>query len=355
MLLKKIFYSSLWGKRLCPFPFNRLEISNQNDFIPCCYDWVKYDSLPTNTNSQVWNSEQAQLIRRSMHDGSMKYCDQSKCNAITFSFLQLVFFSFFAKFSKKFPYHTLSFKVLLSILLKKEVLTEKPSHLNYSSDLSCNLKCPSCRSNYISNDPKINLEKNTGLFKDIALEAETILFSGGEFFFSKRNLNILQSIKQSEYPNLKTITVMTNGLLFNKKLWDGLGEGKLFIKRILVSIDAGNESHYRITRGGNFKHLLENLEFIKTLKESNELDFFSIQFVPRKDNYESMEEFVLLGEKLNVDRVLFQTFCQWSESSLEFVEQAIHLKTHPNYHDFEKIAQKVKHKSIVTWNIEVST
>jgi MoaA/NifB/PqqE/SkfB family radical SAM enzyme len=282
----------------------------------------------------------------------MKFCDLEKCNAPTFTLWQYALYSLLTRFTNISPYYSASFTTLKDIFLKKLVIDEKPRHLNYSLDLSCNLKCPSCRSDYIQNDPNLNVDQTVKDFELIASSAETILFSGGEVFFSKRNLSIIKSITPKKYPRLKSITVMTNGLNLNEFMWANLGVSKSYIKRVLVSIDAGNEETYKLVRGGNWNTLISNLEFIRELRRSKQIDFFSIQFVPRLDNYESMIDFINLGNIYEVDRIHFQTFCQWPDSPLNFNEQAIHLNRHPFYPKFLSLSKIVKANQKVLWAIE---
>ncbi len=350
-LVKKIFYSRIWEKRLCPYPFNRLEIGVENDFVPCCRDWLNLNQLPKHTNTLEWNGEQAKLIRQSMYDGNFKYCQREKCHAVTFSFWQLVLVSFLGRFTSKFPYYSLSLKTLMDIAFKKTSLSEGPRHITYTADFACNLKCPSCRTHHVGNETSHLSQKKFNDFFILSKNAETILFSGGEALYSEKSLAFLRALDSHTHPKLKSVTLMTNGLLFNKVMWQSLGNSRKLIRRLMVSIDAGTEEHYQLVRGGSWKQLLENLSLVKELRLKGELDFVSWQFVPRKDNFRSMNEFVTLSEKFSVDRILFQTFCQWEQSSLNYNEQAVHLKNHPENEEFQKLAFLVKKRPKVTWAI----
>ena len=162
--------------------------------------------------------------------------------------------------------------------------------------------------------------------------------SGGEVLFSKDQRKLLKSLNNYDYPRLDHVFIITNGLLLNQKTFDELYPGSSFIKKVTISIDAGNEDTYKITRGGNWQQLMKNIDWISELKEKGDLDTLSMNFVVRKDNYLSIEDTINLARAKNFDFIEFVEFDNWNELyglkleiSEVYQEQAVHLKTHPDH------------------------
>lgn len=221
-------------------------------------------------------------------------------------------------------------------------LPEGPSSISICADLKCNLKCPSCRNDYIVKNTPEREEMIESELSYILKNKKTIqtikMSSGGEVLFSKDQRKLLKSLNNYDYPRLDHVFIITNGLLLNQKTFDELYPGSSFIKKVTISIDAGNEDTYKITRGGNWQQLMKNIDWISELKEKGDLDTLSMNFVVRKDNYLSIEDTINLARAKNFDFIEFVEFDNWNELyglkleiSEVYQEQAVHLKTHPDH------------------------
>jgi hypothetical protein len=79
------------GKRLfCSKPFKWFEVSQGNEtgeVYMCCPAWLDMPigNLTRQSVDEIWNGEEAQEIRRSILDGSFRYCNRSRC-----AFLQTI-------------------------------------------------------------------------------------------------------------------------------------------------------------------------------------------------------------------------------------------------------------------------
>src|SRR5574337_685764 len=102
----------------------------------CCPSWLNTSigNLRYQSAEQVWNSKEAQEIRRSILDGSFKYCDHSKC-----PFLQTII-------KPVERVEDVTDEDLRMVIEKKlTILPYGPREINCSYDKSCNLSCPTCR------------------------------------------------------------------------------------------------------------------------------------------------------------------------------------------------------------------
>jgi hypothetical protein len=264
----------------------------------------------------IWNGDVAKSLRESMHDGTMKYCDENECGflyrwnreEIDESVYDNGYFPIFDEktFHKLWNNKTINpegeekFKKIIS-----EKLTELewgPECVIFSHDRSCNLKCPSCRHDYIqtSGQQRVISETIQNKILNFALTDANELYitASGDGFGGEFWRNLLKSITMEKYPNTKSLHLHTNGNGWTEKMWNSL-QNLHSIPRITaeISIDAcSKETYEQIRVGGNWNILSKNLIFIFS-KISN-LDFVRLTFVVQNNNYNEMVGFVEMADML---------------------------------------------------------
>ncbi|MBU2103179.1 MAG: hypothetical protein KKF80_07260, partial [Candidatus Omnitrophica bacterium] len=259
-------------------------------------------NIDTQRWEDIWNSDSAIEIRRSIIDGDYTYCSRLLCPKIQNG--QLL-----KKKDVKDPF-------FLNAIDKREfVLSAGPREYVLGHDLSCNFSCPSCRKE------KFNLskdeEKRFSLIKDnvvmpILKHAKLFMLSGsGEFCVSRHCLEILKLLTLKEYPGLK-ISILTNGILFTEALWQEFANIHDMLEEINVSVDAVNAHTYHDLRiGGNFKRLMGNLQFFSVLKKTGKIKKFVINMIVQKANFLEMKKFVEMGNVLGCDQITFSRITNW--------------------------------------------
>jgi len=147
----------------CANPFSQLDIYEDGKAYTCCSSWLpkSIGNVKDTSIGDLWNSEVSQAIRKSILDGTFKYCDSKVCPAIQ---------------SKSLPKledarKDSAFTAIIDE--KKTALAELPTFINLCNDVSCNLYCPSCRTKRILHTKGKELEKRQHL-QDII---ESQLFS----------------------------------------------------------------------------------------------------------------------------------------------------------------------------------
>ena len=312
----------------CPKPFEYLAVHNRGIGRVCCGDWLEtpIGDLRRGSFDDLWNSQTAQDIRKSILDGSYKYCNQETCPALIQGTLKRA--------------DQIHDEFLRDVIDNQRVVLEKgPRTLSLTYDSTCNLKCPSCRSDFISLKGKQYQEAEelqARIFKEGLADVEELVLTGyGDPFASRLFRKLLQSLDARDFPRL-SIKLMTNGLLFTPAMWSSLEKIQSAVSSVEVSIDAATAETYAINRGGSFKKLLENLSFISGLLRQGKVDWFEISFVVQTNNFREMKQFVEMGRKYRCNRILFQRLIRWDDTytNRQFRTIAIHDPKHPDHQEF---------------------
>src|SRR3990167_8706603 len=279
----------------CSKPFTWFEVTQVNgigEVYMCCPSWLDtpIGNLTYQSVTEIWNGKKAQEIRRSILDGSFKYCNRSRCPFL----------------------HTTSCPVENVEDVKDEdfkVIIDKKNR-------------------------KQILEVQNKICKEALRDAQLLYITGsGDPFGSPFFRKWLQTMKRQDMPRLKRLHIHTNAQLWTPKMWKTIpDEIQQMVKTSEISIDAASSETYAINRrGGSFKKLLENLEFISTLLKSIPMDWVGISMVVQENNFREMPDFVQLGKRFGFG-VYFSKLVDWGTyPEEEFYRRAVHFPAHPGY------------------------
>ena len=287
--------------KFCLVPFTYLSTGWKGSAFSCsCPAWVPFpvgNVLEAESGDAVWNSEAAQEVRRSILDGDYSYCSRTLCSFIS---------------SQKLPRKDEIEDPTLRGYIDGRVtrLPESPGVFELSYDTTCNLACPSCRTEIVAAkaDEQDAFERATERVILPLLRGAKggYISGGGEAFASKHNRTILAALNREEFPHLR-IHLITNAQLLTPQRWGAFPNLSEMLGALSVSIDAARaETYEKLRRPGKWATLMANLEFIAGLRRSGQVPHFWINFVVQKDNFREMLEFVELGKRLGVDKVWFQ-------------------------------------------------
>lgn len=302
----------------------------------CCPSWLDttVGNLQYQSVDEIWNSKTAQEIRRSILDGSFRYCNGARC-----PYLQ-------TRTGPVKKIEDVEDEGLKTVIKNKlTILPYGPKKIICTYDQSCNLSCPSCRTKLIverEHEQEI-LGIQNKLQEEALKEADFLHITGsGDPFGSPYFRRWLQSMKKQDMPKLEWIHLHSNGLLWTPKMWRSISkEVRQLIKSTEISIDAATAETYAINRrGGDFAKLLKNLEFISKLRQEGPLTFIKISMVVQANNFTEMPDLVRLGRRLKVDQVYFSQLVNWGTfSEEEFTRRAVHFPTHPRHSEFIALLQ----------------
>lgn len=319
--------------RFCPKPFETLVAGyGGNSFLCSCAAWLPVgvgNVLNDESHDDIWNSEAAQEIRRSVLEGDFSYCSRTLCPFIKQNSLP-----------KK---SEITDPQMRQYIDNKTVeVPEAPKLFVLAYDRSCNLACPSCRSEVIAANAKEQETMNQALKRVILpllekMDGRCFMTSDGDPFASKHYRSILANLTKSQYPNLK-VSILTNGLMLSPKMWDSLS-GVELVDRIFVSIDAATpETYAQVRYPGNFANLLPNLEFLGSLRREKVIDTLSFNFVVQSKNFREMKEFVQLGLDIGVTTIHFQRMLNVTSSPNEqFLLNDVGDPSNPHYQELLEI------------------
>jgi pyruvate-formate lyase-activating enzyme len=288
--------------KFCHMPFTQLATGYKGDaFACCCPAWVPFpigNVLTAPSADAVWNSEGAAEIRRSVLDGDFSYCSRTLCSYIA---------------AQKLPRRDdITDPTLRGYIdRRKTVLDEVPSMVQLNHDPTCNLACPSCRTEIITakadeQDVYARAAERVILPLLRRVNGQSYISGGGEAFASRHYRSILAALNRIDYPGLN-LHLITNGLLITRQRWSEYPHLPEMLDVLSVSIDAARADTYeRLRRPGKWPVLMNNLEVLAEMRRSRTIRRLQLNFVVQEDNYREILEFVALGKRFAVDNIWFQ-------------------------------------------------
>ena len=320
--------------KFCHMPFTHLSTGFQGDAFLCrCPAWVPFpvgNVLTAPTAEAVWNSQVAVEVRRSVLDGDFKYCSRTLCPYIAAQ-----------KLPKKDDITDPTLRGYID--QRKTVLDDVPLMVQLNHDPTCNLACPSCRTEIIAAKAE---EQDTyaaatervilPLLKKV--NGRSYISGGGEAFSSKHFRSILAALNRDDYPGLN-IYLITNGLLLSRQRWSEYPNLPEMIDILSVSIDAARPDTYEnLRRPGKWPVLMRNLEVMAEMRRAQTLRCFQINFVVQEDNFREMLDFVALGKQLGVDDIWFQRLTNYgSFDEPTFARTDVTSPRHPHHAELLEI------------------
>lgn len=317
----------------CSQPFSRYEVlggGQRGEVFSCCQSWIakSFGNMSNQPVATVWNSKSAQAIRRSILDGSFRYC-RAVC-----PYLQ----------QRDGPVQQIA---EVNDPQMRKVIDKKLTRLPFGPtdiiccfDQSCNLSCPTCRKKVIveTGDADAIVGIRQRLENEALGDAKFLHITGsGDPFGSPFFRRWLQTMPRASVPALECIHLQTNALLWTPKLWETIApEIRTLIRSAAISIDAATPETYAINRrGGHFETLLKRLSFIAELRREGPLEYLEIHMTVQANNFREMPAFVELGRRFNCDCVAFHQLLDWgSFTGEEFAARAIHQPEHPEHQAF---------------------
>lgn len=314
--------------KYCNKPFEWLEINGHGRAFMCCPTWLPYSIGDVSVDSihQVWNGLRAKMIRRSIYDGSFKYCNKPLCPEIQ---------------AGKLP-------DLSTVSEQDRWVTPPtgfPSQINFSTDESCNLSCPSCRVGKVLHADGPEYERRKALddkiWNEILAQPKdariTVHITGsGDPFGSKVFRERLLSLDFTDRPNMRVV-LKTNGVMLTPKIWNQMHKIHKNIVAINISFDAATEPTYNITRrGGHWPTLIENVRYLDPVAKQLGISIFYDYVVQFVNSAELLPFCRLISEiSPNYGNIQFTRISDWGTwPKAEFENQAIWKEDHPHHENW---------------------
>jgi len=348
--------------KFCHKPWEMMEIVHVdfNDQVTpnifafvCCNCWVNtpIGDVTKTSIGDTYNSRKAQKIRQSVLDGDFSYCDKQHCPHIQNDSLPTVdeILNNDTFLWDGIEMNEEQTKKYRDIIINKTVTSDGPEFLHLSYDESCNLSCPSCRCEKVSwTEGPLYEHKKKAQQKVIDYAfgephnkyIHLSITGSGDPFGSKLFRELLFNIDGSKFPNVY-INLQTNGVMFTPKYWDKMKRIHSNIDAVLISVDAGTEETYNVVRrGGNWKQLMANLDFLSEKRKLGEIKYLRLDMIVQKRNYKEMVDLVKIAQRID-SNVYFASVQLWepAELSKDFDSHAVWKEDHPEHKNFLEILQ----------------
>jgi len=318
----------------CPLLWNTAHVLSSGNVHLCCSVWLRtpVGNVFEEPVDAIWTSPAAEAMRDSARDGSYRYCGKMACPQIRWR-----------AFDDESARTVVEDGTPDGPFWQPEApaLAESPTRLNLSYDKTCNLACPSCRSERFTakGEELARIERVTDRIIPALARAERLEVTGsGDPFASKSFRRLLQAIDRERCPDLR-ITLMTNGLLLDRREWTRFAHLHGMIDAVNVSVDAAHPDTYRVVRrGGELDDLVPNLHFIGELLAEGAIATFRLCFVVQQRNFREMPDFVRLGAAVGARQVRFQMLHDWGAMPGDTLHaQRIHATGHPEHGAFLEV------------------
>jgi len=304
-------------KDVCARPFDTILIGkNGSCFICECTAWLPQSigNLYKQDLESILSSSLRKHIQTTVQDGSFRLCNSNQCSYILGNYVS-------------------------NTEYRKNKSLE---NIRLAIDDSCNLSCPSCRKKKIfltsGKNFKMRLTLADKILKFLENNKEkkfnVHIGSDGDPFAS-----IVYRYFMMKTKNLKNLkySIQTNGLLIKKNFYKfkHILEN---LNKIGISIDGATKKTYESLRvGGKFEKIIENLEFLKEIKNFDT----HLHFVVQQKNYHEIEKIIELGLKYNVDKIYLNKITDWNTMK-NFKEHAVWMTEHKENKNFMDIVNKIK-------------
>ncbi len=311
---------SQFAGKFCRIPFDTIQIDHDGDVQLCsCQLHMPYTigNIFKNSLQEIWTNHEANQVRQSVANGDFTYCNWA-CSGL----------------------HNVEPRPS-----NLPQVRSFPKIIKLDLDLSCNLKCASCREHVIIEKNSEKIQKQIDLFEEIKqwalanpTEFVTIKpMTSGEIFASHSGLKFLNSLNDYPYQNLK-LHITSNGTLItkNRTLVDKINP---LIVAWSISIDAAGPETYSQVRGGDWDVLCQGLEYIKTFSRP-----VSLNFVVQKKNFHEIEKFAEFANRY-ANSISYTNLLDWGHWTIKWWHDNNVLDRHSeNYKAVLHSLQQVKNQ-----------
>jgi Iron-sulfur cluster-binding domain len=336
-----------FNERICPVPFERIDVQENGNCAVCCAHWMPGFSLGNimtdqASASELYNNERAVAVRQSMLDGSFRYCDAVKCPQLSGGRLP-------KKADNPPSPH------VRRALGDGTLRFDRPRTVLLAFDQTCNLSCPSCRAQVITEKSQMQARKEELIETSIMplLRKASILNinPAGEIFVSRPLRRLLSKLNRTDFPDLK-LQIISNGTLFSRREWDKFAGIHDMVHYVRISTDgATKETFEKLRRGAVWDEFIENVNFLAELLKERVIQELWFSFTYQVGNFREMPAFVDMCANLAPgSRILFEKLENWGTfSAQEYESMAVHLTGHPLHDDFLSVIQSLEAHSYAEW------
>lgn len=325
--------------KICKRAVEFVQIINEDGAVRQCswlYDGGVIGNLTKNSMEEIYHSPAAKLIH-DMHAAR----DHSNCNP------------------NQCPYAANDSFDEMDIEIDE--IPKVPYSLYLAYENTCNYRCimcdiPNCMARADVKKREEKLNKIDEELRKILPYVKQISANGlGELFVSKHILKLLSEWKPIADPSEVSVVLETNGSLFDEEHWkqiENLGQYNLSVDITVLSFE--NEIYQKLSGTKQpVEKLIENLHFVKSLREKGIVNYFEIATVFQEGNFRQLPEFARrCVEEFGADYVRLRPFDPWAGEGLKEWMMDVRNAWNPYHQEFLEVMKDpiFKHPKVHDWS-----
>lgn len=300
-----------------PWEFFYLTDAEHGQVWPCAWldSSMNMGNILEDDVDKIYNSEIAIKLRKSILDGTYRYCSPKQCMFLANN----------------------SLPDMTEEEIQEYINMTEPNNFNVSYDETCNHACISCRRSYFKgreeyyNKVDAISEKMLPYFN----RAKRVSVDGrGDIFSSEHLLSMLERLKPKR--DDFWLAIETNAALFDEKHWQRIKHFEKYKITVMATVNSFHDSTYRYLNGyaNHVDKVIENLHFIRSLREKGSIDLFTISMVAQESNFRELPEYVdrCLNE-FGADKVRIRGIMQFGMDDTDFWIKDVFNPAHPFYRE----------------------
>lgn len=324
--------------RICNRAINFVQIINEDGAVRLCswlHDGGVIGHLTKNSLEEIYHSEEARLIQDMHCDGDHSNCNPNQCPYVANN----------------------DFK---DAEIEIDQVPQFPESLYLAYENVCNYKCvmcdiPNCMAKA---DAKVNEEKYNKIDEELrkALPYVKHLSANGlgELFVSRHTLKLLSEWKPLDDPSEVSVTLETNGALFDEEHWKQISNLGKYHLSVCITVLSFEDEVYRELSGTRqpVSKLEDNLRFVKSLREQGVINYLELATVYQDKNFRTLPEFAKRCiEEFGADYVRLRPFDPWGEVGMKEWMMDVRNVYNPLHKEFLEVMKDpyLKHPKVHDW------
>lgn len=324
--------------RICERAVNFVQIFDGEGHVRLC-PWQRdggiIGCLTQNTIEEIYHSEAAGKIRERHARADYSNCNINQCPYVACNTVDA---------------HSLDI----------DEIPKYPSELYLAYENVCNYHCimcnvPGCLMGIDAKELEKNYDKIDAELRKILPHVKLISANGmGELFTSRHILKLLSEWKPLADPSEIQVLLETNGSLFDEEHWKPISNLGKYYLYVAITVLSFEDETYRELSGTNqpVQKLIDNLHYVKSLREQGIIDHLQIATVYQDKNYRQLPDFVRRClEEFNADTIRLRPFDPWGEIGMKEWLMDVRNVYHPNHADFLEVMKDpiFSHPKVQEW------
>ena len=329
--------------KICKRGLDLIQIMEPQKGVRIC-GWIRNNNIGSllgdHTLEEIYHGERADEVRSHLIDQTYTDCPVDNC-----------------------PY--LANGTIKDFLVELEEIPRYPSELYLAFENNCNYNCTCCEicANSMTDEKSKDEERNYDIIeekiRDILPHLTKIGANGrGELFCSPRTLRLLRDWKPLAPTEKISVSLETNGALFNEQNWKKIENLGQYHLRVAITVMSFQEDVYQYLSGTTLpiSNIIDNLHYVKKLREEGIINELELATVMQEQNFREMPDFAercLTEFGADIVRIRPIVGGGYLDKNIQWFMD-VRNPHHPYYQDYKRVMQNpiFKHPKVLLWSGE---